>query len=139
MKIFIVCSKYFYDRIEPIKKRLEEKGHKIILPNSYEDPFIEERIKKLSHEEHLAFKKAMFKQSDDKIRESEALFVLNDEKNGQKNYVGGATFLEMYDAFKLGKILYMYNPAPDNLLKDEIEGMNPIVINRDLEQIVDAD
>jgi len=137
MKIFIICSKYFYDRVEAVRKSLEEKGHTIILPNSYEDPFIEERIKKLSHEEHISWKREMLKLSEEKVRESEALLVLNYEKNGQKNYVGGATFLEMFKGFEFGKILYMYNPVPEGMLKDEIEGMSPLVINGDLEKIIE--
>lgn len=138
MKIFIICSKYFYDRVEPIRRELEKKGHEIILPNSYEDPFLEEKIKKLSHEEHVLWKREMLKLSEEKVRESDALLVLNYEKNGQPNYVGGATFLEMFKGFELDKILYLYNPAPENLLKDEIIGMNPIILNRDLEKIIDS-
>ena len=43
-------------------------------------------------------------------KEMDAVLVLNldKEKNGEilKNYIGGATFLEMYDAFRLGKKIY---------------------------------
>ena len=37
MKIFIVCSKSFYTKVEYIKQELEEKGHTIIVPNLYEE------------------------------------------------------------------------------------------------------
>ena len=69
----------------------------------------------------------------------DAVLVLNldKEKNGKllKNYIGGATFLEMYDAFRLGKKIYLYNDIPDGMLYDEIEGFGPIIINGDLDQI----
>ena len=38
MKILVICSKAFYNRIEPIKQKLEEMGHSIELPNSYDNP-----------------------------------------------------------------------------------------------------
>ena len=138
MKIFIICSKYFYDRIEPVRKKLEENGHTIILPNCYENPFEEDKVRQRGEQEHAEWKARQYKKSENKIRESDALLVLNYEKNGQPNYVGGATFLEMYDGFKLGKLLYMYNPAPENLLKDEIIGMNPVVLKGDLEKILES-
>ena len=81
----------------------------------------------------------MFKQSEDTIREMDAVLVLNldKEKDGKvlNNYIGGATFLEMYDAFRLGKKIYLYNDIPDGMLYDEIEGFSPIIISGDLKQI----
>ena len=41
MKIFIVCSKHFYNNIEDIKNKLEEMGHEITLPVSFENPLAE--------------------------------------------------------------------------------------------------
>jgi hypothetical protein len=58
--------------------------------------------------------------------------VLNFEKNGQPNYIGGATFLEMYKAFELGKKLFLYNNVPTGILRDEILAFNPILISQDL-------
>ena len=37
MRIFIVCSTSFYDRIKPIKEELERKNYEILLPNSYNE------------------------------------------------------------------------------------------------------
>jgi len=91
MKIYICCSKHFYDRIPDIKKELERAEHKIILPNSYEDPFKEEEVKKRSLEEHVQWKQAMMKQHEPKVKESNAILVLNFEKKGQANYIDGAT------------------------------------------------
>ena len=38
MKIFIICSKVFYDRIPPIQAELEAAGHEVTLPNSLRRP-----------------------------------------------------------------------------------------------------
>lgn len=135
MKILVACSKNFYEKIPEIKKRLEELGHEVNFPNSYERPFEEEKIKKMGKEEHRKWKSKMLKKDKENLIPNDAILVLNFEKNGQKNYIGGATFLEIYKAWELGKKIYLYNPIPDNLLKDELEGFDVEVINQDLKKI----
>ena len=111
----------------------------MFLPNCYDDPTAENKAWDLGVEEHQKFKAKMYKQSEDTIRKMDAVLVLNldKEKDGkiEKNYIGGATFLEMYDAFRLGKKIFLYNDIPDGMLYDEIEGFSPIIINHDLELI----
>ena len=46
---------------DEIKKQLEEKGHKVYLPNSYQEPMKEEQMKKLGKEEHIKWKAAMLR------------------------------------------------------------------------------
>lgn len=135
MKILICCSKYFYDKIDSIKSQLESKGHNIILPNSYDNPSTESEMRELSAEKHAKWKGEMFKLSENKIKECDALLILNYEKEGQQNYIGGSTLLEMYDAFRHAKPIYMMNPVPSNMLKDEIQGLSPIIVDGDLEKV----
>lgn len=135
MKIFLICSKAFYDRIPPIKSKLENLGHYITLPNAYDDPGTEDRYRNLGVEQHAEWKSSMIKHSAAVIEANDAVLVLNFHKNGIDNYIGGATFLEMYDAFRLAKKIFMYNPIPEGMLKDEIIGFNPIVINGELERV----
>ncbi len=132
MKIFIICSKAFYGEIPKIKGILEKAGHTVTLPNSYEDPFSEDKFRDRGEKIHAKWKKEMFLKSMDIIEQSDAVLVLNFEKNGIKNYIGGATFLEMYDAFRMGKKIFIYNQIPEGMLKDEIIGFNPKVLNSDL-------
>lgn len=135
MKIFIICSKSFYGRIPPIKEELESQGHVITLPNCYENPETEAKYR--GTKEHAIWKSQMIRHSEEIIQEMDAVLVLNYTKNGIPNYIGGATFLEMYDAFRLGKKIYMMNEIPDLILKDEIIGFNPSIINGDLSKIKD--
>lgn len=135
MKIFIICSKAFYDKIPEIKEKLEKKGHEIILPNSYGNSQAEEESWKLGKEAHAKFKKEMFKKSKEKVKNVDAVLTLNFEKNGIKNYIGGATFLEIYDACMEDKKIYLYNEIPEGMLYDEIAGFSPIVINGNLDMI----
>ena len=139
MKILIIFSKNFYQNIEEVKKVLENNNVEVFLPNCYDDPTTEQRMWNLGKEEHQKFKAKMYKQSEEIISKVDAVLVLNldKEKNGKvyKNYIGGATFLEMYDAFRLNKRIYLYNDIPDGMLFDEIEGFGPIIINRNLDLI----
>ena len=144
MKIFIACSKYSYKYVDKIKLQLEFLGHEVILPNFFDTPMIEEEIKEnKSKEEHIEFCRKSFLESQNKAKESDAILVLNFEREKQinvfrndsitrnnkcPNYIGGATFLEMYDAYLNGNKIYLYNDFPSKtsvsgILYDEIEGM----------------
>lgn len=97
MKIFVICSKVFYDRIPEIQNELEKNGHALTLPNTYSDPAAEDRYKKIGKAEHSEWKAGMIRRSAQVIEVNDAVLVLNFDKNGIKNYIGGATFIEMYD------------------------------------------
>ena len=133
MKIFVICSKAFYDRVGNIKSSLEKMGHEITLPNCYDCPNMEANYRGTS--EHAAWKASMIKHSEEVIGGVDAVLVVNYDKNGQKNYIGGATFLEIYDAFRLGKKIFFMNDLPEGMLKDELIGFNGQVINEDLNKI----
>lgn len=135
MKLFICSSKHLYHLIPPIKEKLESMGHEITLPNSYDDPMFEERIKKEGQARHAEVKAKLLREQVKKIHANDAILVINYEKNGQKNYIGGATFLEIFKAFELDKKIYLMNPIPDNIFKDELIGMSPIIIQEDLSKI----
>jgi len=139
MKILIICSTSFYDRIEPIKKELETKGHILKMPNCYDEPVTNEDNKKMSHDAYVAFFKKMYEESRQSISEVDAVLVLNYAKikDGVKydNYIGASTFLEMYEAFMQGKKIFILNDYPNNMLLDEIKGFNPIILNGILELI----
>lgn len=132
MKVFVICSKAFYPDIPPIKEKLEQMGHEVALPNSYYTPSAEQDSWDLGPEEHATFKAKMFRLSEEKIASMDAVLTLNFDKNGKKNYIGGATFLELYEAFRKGKKIFLYNDIPEGMLYDEISGFSPIVIHGDL-------
>ena len=133
MKILIICSKAFYKNIPIIKQKLEEFGHEISLPNSYNNPQAEKESWDLGEKEHSEFKARMFEQSKETIEKMDAVLTLNFDKNGQKNYIGGATFLELYEAFINNKKIYLYNDIPEGMLYDEIQGFSPTVIHGNID------
>lgn len=137
MKILIVCSTSFYNKIEEIEKELTKKGHTVIMPNCYDSN--ETSNQKMSEKEYLEFFEKMYHESREKISTVDAVLVLNydKEKNGKtiNNYIGGSTFLEMYEAFMQHKKIYMLNGFPESLLLDEIKGFNPVILNGDISNI----
>lgn len=131
----MICSKAFYKDIAPIKDKLEKDGHEIELPNSYYEPDAEKESWKLGEKAHSEFKAKMFRMSEERIANMDAVLTLNFDKNGKKNYIGGATFLEIYEAFRKHKKIFLYNDIPEGILYDEIAGFSPIVIKGNLDLI----
>ena len=134
MKILLICSKSFYNHLSHYKQKLENLKHEVFMPNCWDAPETESKYRNTP--EHHLFKAKMFKQSEETIKNMDAVLVLNFNKNGQENYIGGATFLEIYDAFRLNKKIYFVNEIPNNMLKDELIGFNPIIIKNDLSKII---
>jgi len=135
VKIFITASKTAYDKVAEVKLQLEAAGHEVMPPNGYDNPGQESETKQLTSEEYATWKAEMIREDGRIVAAHDAVLVLNLEKHGQANYIGGATFLEMFKAFDLGKKLFMYNPIPDGMLTDEIIGLQPVVLYGDVSLI----
>src|SRR3990167_389042 len=135
MKIFICTSRHLYNKANPIIDALEQIGHKITPPNNFDDSGRENRIKAEHPEDYSDWKAGMFKKQSDKVKANDAILVLNFEKEEKSNYIGGATFLEIFKAWELGKKIFLYNPIPDCIFTDELRGMSPVVIDGDLSKV----
>ena len=131
MKVFIACSKHFYDRVESVAKYLVGNGHEISYPDCFDEPFGEFEFK-VGSEEHANWKHETMMRTKSNIVANDAILVLNFEKKGIPNYIGGATFMEIIKAWELGKKIYFYNSVPRCSFTDELFGMRPLVINGDL-------
>lgn len=135
MRIFICCSKYNYPHVAAIKNTLEDSWHTIILPNSYDNPWKENSMKDLWAIEHSTWKASMLRLTITKINDCDAILVLNFTKGNIENYIGGATFIEVFKAWELWKKIFFYNPLPQWILFDELCGMCPVIIDWDLSKI----
>jgi len=143
MKITICGSINFAESMKEMEKTLKEKGHEVAIPYSiikYNLNSSEDATKlKESEDFNTGNRPDLTKKHFDEIKNSDAVLVVNKEKNGIQNYLGGATFAEMIFAFYLGKKIFLLNPVPTderlNLFRDEIEAVNPKVINGNLEEI----
>ncbi|HJP81067.1 MAG TPA: DUF84 family protein [Candidatus Saccharimonadales bacterium] len=132
MKITLCGSMHHIEGMKTAAKRLEELGYETEIPNPREGevdyatlPFVERT--KLKHE--------MIQAHLDKIRESDAIFVYNEKKKGIEGYIGGNTLMEMAFAYSQKIEIFTLKSAPDLSYRDEIEGMQPIVIDGDVEKI----
>lgn len=144
MKITICGSINFASQILKIGDELSQMGHEVFVPHSIIDFSIKnekdaEKLK-LDKKKYIEDIKPHYTQNHFKLIEnSDAILVVNIEKNGIKNYIGGATFAEIMVAFYLGKKIFFLNPIPKDeklsFISDELEATNPIVLNENLEII----
>ncbi len=128
----------FHQEMRDVRSQLERMGHTVFVPKSIglmdtvgyvhpEDD--EERITaKIEHD----FIRAHFK----KVQDADAILVLNYDKKGITNYIGGNTFLEMGLAFWLGKKIFLLRPIPEMDYKTEMHAMQPVILNSDLSKIL---
>ena len=131
-----IGSMQFIDKMLEVRGKLRESGH---------DAFVTDLHKSLigKTEEEIEEIKLHQKYNMDAIREfwrmmqgADAVLVLNYDKNGIKNYVGGNTLMEIGFAHVLNQKVFMLNPIPDMpYCKTEIEAVKPIIINKDLTKI----
>ena len=135
MKIMTCCSKKFYHAIPAIKEELEKAGHEVVLPNCYENPGIEQQIKESDPEKHMGWKAEMLHQQKDKVLSADAILILNLPHGDIPGHIGGATFLEAYEAWQGKKKVYLLTPHVPAILKDEFAGFGAVCINGDISEI----
>lgn len=136
MRIGIIGSMQFTERMLEMKERLSSLGHDAYLTNLHK-PFIgktddeKEKIK-IGQKNNLDAITEFWNM----MQGGEAVLVLNLDKNGIKNYIGGNTFLEIGFAHVLKQKIFLLNPIPEiEFYKTEIVAMKPIVINGDISMI----
>ncbi len=136
MKIGIIGSMQFTDKMIEVKNELDKLGH---------DAFISDLHKPMigKNDAEIEEIKLRQKNNQDAIREfwkkmqgADAVLVLNFDKNDIKNYVGGNTLMEIGFAHVLNQKIFMWNSIPDMpYCKTEIEAVKPIIINGDLTKV----
>ena len=137
MRIGIIGSMQFTERMLEIRDKLIEFGH---------DAFITDLHKAMIGKtyEEIETIKIHQKYQLDAIREfwramqvADAVLVLNLDKKGIKNYIGGNTLMEIGFAHVLNQKIFLYNLIPEiDLYKTEIEAMKPVIINGNLNLIL---
>lgn len=137
MKITICGSLKFIKEMKEVKEKLEELGHEVLVPLSAEmnqDKDYWNDLKLNNFDKFLSDKGERMAGHFDKVKSSDAILVLNYDKNGKKNYIGGNTLIEIAIAFEHGKKIFLLNPVPkDSPYVEELESMKPVIIGGDLE------
>ena len=137
MKIGIIGSMQFTERMLEVRDQLIESGHDAFVTKLH-GAFIGK-----SDEEKESIKIHQ-KNTMDAIREfwclmqgADAVLVLNLDKHGIKNYIGGNTLIEIGFAHVLDQKIFLYNPIPEiSYYQTEIEAVKPIIIHGDLSKII---
>lgn len=128
MKITLCASMKFLEDLSKVKEVLEDKGHQISLP-------VMKNFKEEGEHGELKIKFDLIREHFEKIEKSDAILVLNYDKNGIKNYVGGNSFLEMGKAYDIRIPIFLLNPIPEVSYKDEIIAMQPIILDGDFDRL----
>ncbi len=143
MKIALVGSLTFASSFKYISLELIKRGYEIEIPPTAQKIISGKLELKLVEEEKLKGTFSERSTQDDAIRrywkiiqKTDAILVLNYDKNGIKNYIGGNAFLEMGFAHVLDKKIYLLNPIPEMSYTDEIKTMQPLILHHDFSKIV---
>ncbi len=139
MKIAICGSLNFTYEIKEVADELKNLGFDVSIPISSEKILRGElSLDEIKNEkENGKFSDRAIKYDSIRaywkiIQESDAVLIVNLDKNNIENYIGGNSFLEMAFAHVLNKKIFLLNPIPKMNYADEIEAMQPIIINGDL-------
>lgn len=143
MKTIAICSSAsFYRQAIEVKSRLEKFGLSVIVPKvalqmEQSGDFDVSHYKTWFADANDYAKKSDFIRSHFmEIAKADAVLVLNYEKHGQANYIGGNVLMEMAVAFYLNKAIFILNLIPENSsFLEELHGMLPTVLNGDLEDL----
>jgi predicted DNA-binding WGR domain protein len=126
----------FAEKMVQVKGQLEEIGHTVFISQ-----FAEGYLGKAEKEKEA--QAVQDKNENDAIRKfweiikkSDAILVLNYDRKGIKNYIGGNTLMEIGFAHVLNKKIFLMNPVPDiDYYRSEIEAVSPVIIDGDLNRI----
>src|SRR3989344_5564962 len=132
MKIAICGSMAFTEQMFEAKEQLEKLGHAAVVSGfgeSYLDKTQEEIEKlKLYHK----YEEDAIREFYEEIKNADAILVLNYDRKGIENYIGGNTLMEIGFAHVLNKKIFLMNPIPEiEYYKSEIESVKPVIINGD--------
>ncbi len=136
----LICgSMAFAKEMLEAKKKLEEMGHEVEAPTDaqqivdglHDSNDLEADYKHCTENDIIRTHFKMIEQSD-------AILVLNHNKNGINGYVGASSLMEIGLAYHLGKKIFLLNSPPHNSEQrwaHEIRIMQPIILNGDLDKI----
>ena len=143
MKTITICSSAnFYKQVIAIKTELEQLGYKVLVPQTalkmeasgdfdvthYKTWFGDAS----DYDKKAALMRAHFEE----VAKGDATLVVNNEKHGQQNYIGGNVLMEMAIAFHLNKPIYILNDIPhESSFLEEIIGLGSMPLGGDLQKL----
>jgi DNA-binding LacI/PurR family transcriptional regulator len=139
MKIVIVGSISFIEQMRAARSELVKMGREVILPPSAELDQTKEywsEVKKKNIDEFLRVGRERNLKHFNFIKNADAILVVNFPKHGINGYIGANTLMEIAVAFEHGKRIFILNdPSENTFASEELEYMEPVIINSDLTKI----
>ncbi len=143
-KVITICSSaQFFKKAIKVGEELKKLGFKVKLPKT---AYVMKRTGNFNVDTYKTWfqnkkdyqvKTRLIKDHFKKVIEADAILVLNENKKGIPGYIGGNTLMEMALAFHFQKPIFIYNEIDNRLsLKEEVYGLEPIFIKRDLSVMV---
>lgn len=140
--ITICSSAAFFKQALEMEKQLAKMGYAVKLPytamkmKKSGDYRVETYKTWFNDPKQYARKTWLIKNHLKKVKNGDAVLVLNYEKKGIPGYIGGNTLIEAAIGFDRGKKIYILNSISDNLgFKEEVYGLQPVFLNGDLSKI----
>jgi hypothetical protein len=140
--ITICSSSSFYKQAVELQDQLEALGYEVLVPKMAAEMKAANNFERRNFQPWLTDPTAYGVKADlmhghfDKVAEADAVLVLNGEKNGIQNYIGGNVLMEMGLAFHLGLPIYIYYDVPEeSKFMEEIRGMLPVVLKGDIKKV----
>lgn len=137
----MICgSMTFAKEMLKAKQKLEEMGHKVNVPLDTEShiknpKLIDDLESNYKHAQETNIMKECF----DFVAKSDAILVINHNKNGIKGYVGTSSLMEIGIAYYFRKKIFLLNKIPkpkEARWAHELEIIQPIILNGDLKRIM---
>ncbi|MGQ7868109.1 hypothetical protein [Sunxiuqinia sp. sy24] len=143
MHIVICSSIDFTPQIALVAQGLSQLGHTVDIPLTSRQIIagqltLEEYLAEKTNAGESAQRKIehdVIRNYFEKIKKADAILVLNFDKKGVTNYIGGNTFLEMGFAHVLNKRIFLYHRVPEMIYSDELLAFNPEVVHENLSLI----
>jgi len=143
MSTITVCASVnFYRQVNEIQTDLEALGYKVIVP------ITATRMKK-SGDYDVSHYKTWFADANDyhkktllvrkhfaEVKKGDAILIVNHEKHGVANYIGGNVLMEMALAFDLDKPIFILNDLPsESSFLEELICLQPVLLHGKLDTI----
>jgi hypothetical protein len=143
-KTITICSSAsFYKQVLQIEQELKQLGFSVKIPKTArvmeQSGDFDVSHYKTWYGDASDYKKksALIKAHFEETVSSDAILVINGDKNGYAGYIGGNVVMEMGLAFYFKKPIYIWKAVDERLpLKEEVYGVLPIIIHQDLHAIL---
>lgn len=143
MKTITICSSAnFYRQAVEIQTVFEKLGYKVIIPETAQkmkqsgDYEVSHYKTWFADDNDYHKKAALMRGHFEEIERGDMVLVLNYEKYGMPNYIGGNVLIEIGVAFYLNKPVFILNEIPENSpFLEEIKGFMPIALHGKVEDL----